>query len=418
MHRPSAPPRRDASRGRRIRPVAIWRRRALSLVGALALSAACGEPPGPGNRPPAGADELLVPEREWGSADGDSGGIDFGSISSIAVSPSSDVYVADERAASIFVFDASGRYLRRIGRDGEGPGEFRWLRSLGFAGDTLRAFDVRLWRMTSLTADGRVARIDPVPPEEDFGQPADFAFARDGALHHLGFGRYQASLEAAMTGRRHGRVRGEVTVERWSPGDSAWTVTVEAPGLEVFVDMDEGSLSDPWFARRLLWASAPAGGAWTGDTETGTLVRWAANGTRLAEARVPLTPEPFSDADRAAFANAEDVADEARRTLVRNRRRAVELPPTKPVVRSMLPTAEGGILVAERLNGVDPPVRGGNAGQDAARRWFAYDAAGRLVATLALAARTEPFVVAGDAIWAVGRDSLDVQRIEKWTVRR
>lgn len=47
----------------------------------------------------------------------------FGRVVSIAVSPSSDLYVVDRQASTIRVFDAAGTYLDSWGRSGEGPGE-------------------------------------------------------------------------------------------------------------------------------------------------------------------------------------------------------------------------------------------------------------------------------------------------------
>src|SRR5690606_5522433 len=45
--------------------------------------------------------------------------------SSLAVDAAGRIYVADRKPVVIKVFDASGRFLHTIGREGEGPGEFR-----------------------------------------------------------------------------------------------------------------------------------------------------------------------------------------------------------------------------------------------------------------------------------------------------
>ena len=47
------------------------------------------------------------------------------------------VYVRAGQAAEIAVLDPDGGYVRSIGGKGEGPGEFVFIRDMGFVGDTL-----------------------------------------------------------------------------------------------------------------------------------------------------------------------------------------------------------------------------------------------------------------------------------------
>jgi len=47
------------------------------------------------------------------------------------------VYVREGQVAEITVLDSDGSYVRTIGGKGEGPGEFVFIRDMGFAGDTL-----------------------------------------------------------------------------------------------------------------------------------------------------------------------------------------------------------------------------------------------------------------------------------------
>lgn len=62
-------------------------------------------------------------------------------------------YVSEEESHIIKVFGPDGRYLRRIGRRGEGPDEFRNItRLVVTSGDTLHAFD---------SGNGRHAKISP-----------------------------------------------------------------------------------------------------------------------------------------------------------------------------------------------------------------------------------------------------------------
>ncbi len=59
-----------------------------------------------------------------GSLEG-SGADLFGRISALEVDESGRIYVLESQAHELRVFDASGRHVRTVGREGSGPGEFR-----------------------------------------------------------------------------------------------------------------------------------------------------------------------------------------------------------------------------------------------------------------------------------------------------
>lgn len=66
------------------------------------------------------------------------------------------------------VFSPTGAYVRSIGRQGDGPGEYRWITSIqSGAGDSIFIFDAGQQRMTVVLPDGSVAgttesTIDPL----------------------------------------------------------------------------------------------------------------------------------------------------------------------------------------------------------------------------------------------------------------
>lgn len=71
-----------------------------------------------------GGDATLVPEVSVGELDGPEEYL-FGSVSAIAVDDDHNVYVLDRQARHVRVFDSEGTYVKTLGRDGEGPGEFK-----------------------------------------------------------------------------------------------------------------------------------------------------------------------------------------------------------------------------------------------------------------------------------------------------
>lgn len=70
------------------------------------------------------------------------------------------ILVADGQRQTVRAYDASGRHLADWGREGAGPGEYRYLRRLyAYRGDSLAAFDMRARRITVLSSSGTVGRI-------------------------------------------------------------------------------------------------------------------------------------------------------------------------------------------------------------------------------------------------------------------
>jgi hypothetical protein len=155
-----------------IRPASIraTSRRQLS-VAVLCLVVACGGAddggmPAGGSAALDGPDFTIVPEYEsrWiaGALDGEDWEV-LGSIADLVFNAAGDLFVLDEQAAHIVVFDRNGEYLRTISRQGEGPGELAQPESM------------------SLLADGRLAVFDRgrsgiqfFTPEGEYVESASF----------------------------------------------------------------------------------------------------------------------------------------------------------------------------------------------------------------------------------------------------
>ena len=59
---------------------------------------------------------------------------------SLAVDAAGNIFVADDKPVEVMRYDPTGRYVGSVGREGEGPGEYRsaWLT---YRGDTLVVHD-------------------------------------------------------------------------------------------------------------------------------------------------------------------------------------------------------------------------------------------------------------------------------------
>jgi hypothetical protein len=113
-------------------------------------------------RPRGPAARLVMTEvLRLGSAFGDDA---FGRAMDVELGPTGRIYVADDLSWNVLVFDRSGRLLRRVGRRGQGPGEFErpWYLAVDRY-DSLFVWDGALARISVFGPDFRFARSFAAP---------------------------------------------------------------------------------------------------------------------------------------------------------------------------------------------------------------------------------------------------------------
>lgn len=88
----------------------------------------------------------------------------FGLVESVLQDEEGRVYLLDQQLMEIRVFDAQGRYLRSIGREGEGPGEFRNPRGMFFLPDgRIGVIQMMPGRIAVLDREGEGYEDFPLP---------------------------------------------------------------------------------------------------------------------------------------------------------------------------------------------------------------------------------------------------------------
>ena len=75
-------------------------------------------------------------------------------------------YIGDPPRAQFFVYAPDGKFLRTLGRRGKGPGEYRYLTSVGWTGDTLWMYDMNHQCVTYYT-DTRVSGTETANAPQD-----------------------------------------------------------------------------------------------------------------------------------------------------------------------------------------------------------------------------------------------------------
>ena len=97
----------------------------------------------------------------------------FYRVRDIAADPRGNIYVLDTRNFRVQVFDPSGKYLRTIGRQGQGPGEFEMPSILRLGGDSGNIYVLDRFRRVSLfDAQGIYIRSVSIDGATTFFEPA------------------------------------------------------------------------------------------------------------------------------------------------------------------------------------------------------------------------------------------------------
>jgi hypothetical protein len=140
------------------RPVLRTTRPPLLVLGLLAVCApALAEIPVVENpaEPAEGAATLELEELWRLGGDSEADAEFFGVINSVTEDAEGNVYLLDGQLSEIRVFDDDGEYLRTIGREGEGPGEFRTPRGFFFLpGGNVGVVNLRPATIVLLSPDG------------------------------------------------------------------------------------------------------------------------------------------------------------------------------------------------------------------------------------------------------------------------
>lgn len=94
----------------------------------------------------------------------------FGIIAQIRTGPDENIYVLDSQLSEVKIYDSNGEWLNSIGREGEGPGEFRRANNMFFLPDgTLGVMQAVPGKIVKLTLEGDPAGDVPLPQPEGGG---------------------------------------------------------------------------------------------------------------------------------------------------------------------------------------------------------------------------------------------------------
>lgn len=360
----------------------------------------------------------LVPELRIGSDAVSGPEYEFTTIREIAVSPNGSMYVVQGQEQEIRVFDTQGKYVRTIGRQGGGPGEFTGLGSIGFIADTLYAMDFRQRRITLFRADGSLISTlvyDPTTSPQRRGaslfSPSPSVLLADGSV--LGGASYASHLVAngqitAVPVFRLTRTATVLDTIAWVPVGSGQGSVQNANAALFFVQpiSDAPMTVYAAAAARVFVIERPARSGSTTFRVTAIGVR----GDTLWSRALPYRPIPLEG--RVADSIVNVVAGRlsggragASPFPIDQVKKAVFIPDHQVTVTRAFAAADGSLWLrreefGETLN------------------WTVIAPDGNLAATLALPRNVRPMTIVDDRAYGVELDDVDVPLLVRYRIRK
>jgi len=190
-------------------------------------------------------------EEEWVLGGWDDDENIFGVITAIIQDDQGNLYMLDSQLTEIRVYDPDGNFLRTIGREGEGPGEFQNAFSMfNLPGGNIGVLQSFPTKIVMLTPEGEPAGEFPLPDTEGEGFRVLFSARYAGDNLALLYGMNQPSQEKFSQLNRLALVSADGTSESLLHEQSS-TMNFASPEIA----------ESEWDTFRNRWAAFPDGRA-------------------------------------------------------------------------------------------------------------------------------------------------------------
>ena len=306
------------------------------------------------------------------------------------------MYVLDEGAAQIRVFDSAGAPLRVIGRKGAGPAEFgeAYGMGIGWLGDTLAVLDPGNGRLARLTSTG--GWVGSWPAKRITGR--DVRLRQSGPAIYAPDWRPAGGQPQSLLVRYTGSGPGETLVMPDRPADQPGAIVCPARGAIRFFDIP--------FAYGVLAVPGPNGELVTARTDAYRIAVVSPRGDTLRTISRDVAPLAVSDSEwTAGLAEYSDFR--AKNPAASCDPASPERVRLKPVLRNLV-FDDAGDLWVERRSGEGDMLD-------------VFDPAGKLLGTMRAPAHDAqiPLYARGSRLYAIQVDeATGAQAVQAYRVVR
>jgi hypothetical protein len=313
--------------------------------------------------------------------------------------------VLNSGTREIRVYDATGEYIRDIGRVGEGPGEFtapRWLHVM--EGDSVLVFDARQKRLTVFGPGGEPARTVSVAPL-DIGYNPSAGILDDGSF------LVRTEISEVRFPPASGELRRDsLSYRRFTTTGEELPAFGTFPGQEMFWMQDGPTrmMADPLAFGRPFELVAGDSIIYLGPTDTFEIRAYTHEGLLRQILRVIMDPIPVTGTMISAFMEGLTVSsDSAIAASFRRLRGAMPLPATTPAFSQLGVDSEQNLWVRQYPLYPDSNVV-----------WHIFGPSGRLSGSIELPAGFEPKVFGQTAVTGIWKDEAEVEHLRSYEIER
>jgi hypothetical protein len=322
----------------------------------------------------------------------------FSRIAALEIDGAGRIYVLDEQARRLSIYDATGAFVTAFGREGEGPGEFEYPRRLFWRGGTLTVFDWRLRRFSYFDRAGELLGDERLDIEGSLGT---MVFRPDGRLWMQRGPTWWMPMRPETDGVGwllviDPRDESEDTILRWKSESSLPLRT------ERFLTM-----LPKRFAPSLKWAASTDGTVYVARGSSYEIEVYSPAGELVREFGREFTRHSPSPGERDSAMAWLEGRIERMPQMESRMRRDYEIADPKAATGELIVSDDGYAWV--RVYGVDDRVE---------KQLDIFDPTGRYVATLSVPARLRLERVTRDFVYGVLPDELDVQHVVRYAIRR
>ncbi len=333
------------------------------VVAVLLVCSACSERPSPAGDL---ASWTIGPTPLLEITDDDPGGeVLLGAAEHVTRLADGGVLVSDRGLHALRFFGPDGRFVRAVGRQGSGPGEFEYIRVVYRCSDSLFVEDIVARRVTVYTLDGALARTMTT---SEFGGGTEAyrsACNADGLFVHHAWGQFDSS--------RRGRHRDSVAV--WlAMANGERRAELDSVGGQDYVAFGDGTARG--LLRRTPHLAIGRRHVYVGSADSGVVQVYTLNGASVGVRRLPDTDLRATDADLEWAKRLDTLGQTAAEQAQSRNEWALDTPPTTlPAYDAMLVDHDEHLWVRRH------PVAGKTE-----TPWIVFDPDGAHVATVLLPA--------------------------------